>query len=98
MNMIDKNFREALGQILGGVFAKKSSARRTLYMYFSNTGNYDKYFFTTVKVNFKGKQKYVSGICRYIETEKTWKLINEAEHELKENAYAKALELFKNKI
>ena len=51
----------------------RSSAR---YIYYQGgKSGQDKYFWTTKKVNHKGKPRYVAGIYRYLKTKKQWKMV-----------------------
>lgn len=51
----------------------------------------DRYFYTTEKINQKGKPRYVAGVYRYLKTRKVYKLVKKSgfakKYKAKERAY-----------
>lgn len=55
----------------------------------------DQYFYTTQKINHKGKSRFVSGIYRYRALDKSWTPKMQAGHAKKKDAIARAEKLWK---
>lgn len=51
------------------------SFRRPNYRYYVRPGSKDQYFYTTEKVNHKGKPRYVAGIYRFLKSRNALKLV-----------------------
>lgn len=49
--------------------------RSPLYRFFRRPGSQDRYFWTTEKINHKGRPRYVAGIYRHLKTKNQLKLI-----------------------
>jgi len=60
------------------------------YHYYPIKGSKDRYFYTTHKINHKGKPKFVAGIYRYIKSRDLFKLVRSAGCGKKKTAMAKA--------
>lgn len=67
--------------------------RMPTYRYFYNKGSEDRFFWTVETVKHNGKDKYASGIYRYIKTKRQFKLIKEQYHAKRKDAKARALKL-----
>src|SRR3990167_2200393 len=65
------------------------------YRYVARDGSKDRYFYTTKKINHKGKPRYVAGIYRYISSKKQYKLVKSAGFAKKYKAIA-ASEKYRN--
>lgn len=48
------------------------------YRYISRDGSRDRYFYTTDKVNHKGKPRFVAGIYRFLKSKNSFKLVKRA--------------------
>jgi len=64
------------------------------YRYFNRKGSDNRYFWTVETVKHKGKDKYASGIYRYIKTKQQLKLTSEMYHAKRKDAKARALKLY----
>lgn len=103
-NLSDDKFINAINEMINGDPAIRSlfeglTPRQASYRYYSHKGSRDQYFYTTQKINHKGKKRYLSGIYRYLSSKKTWKLIESsvAGHAKKKDAMARALKKWKAK-
>jgi hypothetical protein len=69
------------------------------YRYFSKRGkDQDRYFWTTEKVNHKGKPRYIAGIYRYIKSRKAFKLVKEVGCIKRTSAKEKAYDWYKREL
>ena len=64
------------------------------YRYYNHQNSKDRYFWTTETVTHKRKQRYASGIYRYIKMRKAFKLTQERYHAKRKDAKARALQLY----
>jgi hypothetical protein len=71
--------------------------RAPSYRYFHRRGETvgDQFFWTTEAVIRNGRPRYASGIYHYLKTKKQWKLTRERYHAKRQDAKARALELYK---
>ena len=67
------------------------------YRYYGSPGSKDQYFYTTDKVLHKDRQRYLSGIYRFVKSKQGWKLVKSSVvgHAKKKDATAKALRMAK---
>lgn len=70
------------------------------YRYFSDRRTKDMYFWTTEKITWKGKPRYISGIYRYHKTKKEWEVpqSTKAGHATRSKAKARALKMYQGQI
>ena|SRR3990167_2573472 len=64
--------------------------RSPRYRYMTRSGSMDRYFYTTEKINHKGKPRYVAGIYRYLKSKKQMKLVKKSGFAKKYRAIAAA--------
>lgn len=64
------------------------------YRYYADRRTKNMYFWTTEKMNRKGKARFVSGVYRYYKTTKTWKPLQQAGHAKRRDAKARAWRLY----
>jgi hypothetical protein len=56
----------------------RNAFRSPRYRYYCRGDSRDRYFWTTEKVNHKGKSRYAAGIYRFLKTRKAFKLVKRA--------------------
>lgn len=73
MNEYDKEASRRATEILNRAFGDMFSCSSPSYRYYQDKKK-NKYFYTTKKINYKGKPRYVAGIYRYLKTKQQWVL------------------------
>jgi hypothetical protein len=68
--------------------------RQPRYRYFNHKGSKNQYFWTVETIKHNGKQRYASGIYKYIKSKNQFRLTNEQYHAKRKDAKARALELW----
>ena len=69
---------QKVNQIISEAFRDSGLAnmfRSPSYRYYEDRETKDRYFYTTEKINHKGKPRYVAGVYRYLKTRKQFKLV-----------------------
>jgi len=74
-------------------FGQRYVTRMPKYRYYCYKGSDDQYFWTVETVKHNGKDRYASGIYRYLKTKKQFKLTKERYHTKRKDAKARALKL-----
>lgn len=64
--------------------------RSPKYRYYARAGSKDRYFYTTEKINHKGKPRYVAGIYRYLKSRNVFKMVKSSGFAKKYKAIAAA--------
>lgn len=64
------------------------------YRFYRNKETGDRYFYTTEKINHKGKPRYVAGIYRYLKTRKVLKMVKKVGFAKRYKAKNKAYSLY----
>lgn len=98
-NQAVQNATRALNQMINNDPTLRSlfGSNQASYVYYSHKGSKDEYFYTTQRVKRLGALRYVSGVYRYVKTQKMWKPLKQAGHATKRGAIARAKKLWQAK-
>lgn len=92
-------FSKLFNQALQGVDGQTRRQNAYRYFYSKNTTNKsrakDRYFWTIPKNNYKGQERYLSGVYRYSATTNSWKAKLVVGHAKRKDAKTRALKLNK---
>jgi len=64
---ITREFNRIIAEHFPNMFTRQAS-----YYYYTDGHSKNRYFYTTQKINHKGKMRYVSGVYRYLKGKKQW--------------------------
>ena len=67
------NIENVLTKALNRIYYEEIGSTSANYRYYQDKKK-NRYFYTTKKINHKGKPRYVAGIYRYLKTKKQWVL------------------------
>lgn len=83
-------------EVLNRVYGEMTGGNVS-WRYYGDRQPADKYFYTTEKINHKGKPRYVAGIYRYYKGKEQWKKVKQVGFAKKKRAIEWAREAWNKK-